>query len=355
MPRHGEPLRRLGFLTIGTFAEDDPGPGHADVLAAIELGERLGLDSAWLRHRHLQPGISSPVAVLAAATQRTTRIELGTAVTPLGWENPLRVAEDWATLDVLSGGRFHPGFSTGTPMRFDDVRAALYPDTADVEDFSHRRGERLLALLRGEPAGTRATQGVEVFSERVQPHAPGLAGRTWCGVGSTGSARWAGEQGVNLLLSSVVRAEDGVGQRPGRSPQEDHAWDFGAVQAAHVAAYRDGWGGREGRGRVSQGLVVLPTDSATPAQVERYRAYAASRQARTARPQGPGRLLFAGDLVGSSAEIAERLWEHEGFRAVDEAVFALPFTLDAPDQEQVLTDIAGSLGPALGWSPSRRA
>ncbi|MEH3078069.1 MAG: LLM class flavin-dependent oxidoreductase [Quadrisphaera sp.] len=355
MPHQGEPLRRLGFLTIGTFAEDDPGPGHEEVLRVIELGERLGFDSAWLRHRHLQPGISSPVAVLAAATQRTTRIELGTAVTPLGWENPLRVAEDWATVDVLSGGRLNPGFSTGTPMRFDDVRAALYPDTADAEDFTHRRAERLLALLRGEPAGSRGTQGVEVFSERVQPHSPGLAARTWCGVGSTGSARWAGEQGLNLLLSSVVRAEDGVGQRAGSSPEDDDAWDFGAAQAAHVEAYRAGWGDREGQagqGRISQGLVVIPTDSATPAQVQRYRDYAASRDARTARPQGPGRLLFARDLVGSSAEIAERLWDHAGFRAVDEAVFALPFTFEATDYEQILTDTAGSLGPALGWAPS---
>ncbi|TNM58371.1 LLM class flavin-dependent oxidoreductase [Streptomyces sp. NP160] len=348
MPHPGEPLRRLGFLTIGTFSEDDPGPGHEEVLRVIELGERLGFDSAWLRHRHLQPGISSPVAVLAAATQRTTRIELGTAVTPLGWENPLRVAEDWATVDVLSGGRLNPGFSTGTPMRFDDVRQALYPDTADVEDFSHRRGERLLALLRGEPAGTRAALGVEVFSDRVQPHSPGLVGRTWCGVGSTSSARWAGEQGLNLLLSSVVRAEDGVGQRPGAGPEEDHAWDFGAVQAAHVEAYRAGGGA----GRVSQGLVVIPTDSATPAQAARYREYAASRDARTARPQGPARLLFARDLVGSSAEIAERLWEHAGFRAVEEAVFALPFTFAAADYEQILIDLAASLGPALGWSPS---
>ncbi|PWJ47117.1 Flavin-dependent oxidoreductase, luciferase family (includes alkanesulfonate monooxygenase SsuD and methylene tetrahydromethanopterin reductase) [Quadrisphaera granulorum] len=352
MPHQGEPLRRLGFLTIGTFAEDDPGPGHEEVLGVIELGERLGFDSAWLRHRHLQPGISSPVAVLAAATQRTTRIELGTAVTPLGWENPLRLAEDWATVDVLSGGRLNPGFSTGTPMRFGDVRDALYPDTADVEDFTQRRGERLLALLRGEPAGTRGTQGIEVFSDRVQPHSPGLAARTWCGVGSTGSARWAGEQGLNLLLSSVVRAEDGVGQRPGSAPDDDHAWDFGVVQAAHVEAYRAAWGEREGRGRISQGLVAIPTDSATPSQVEKYRAYAASRDARTARPQGPGRLLFERDLVGSSAQIAERLWEHAGFRAVNEAVFALPFTFEAADYEQILTDLAGSLGPALGWSPS---
>src|SRR5215813_4046718 len=125
MPQPGVALEKLGFLTIGLFDGDNPGPGHQATLEMIALGERLGFNSAWVRHRHLQYGISSPVAVLAAATQRTTRIELGTAVTPLGWENPLRLAEDLATVDVLSGGRLNPGVSTGPPMHFDDVKAAL--------------------------------------------------------------------------------------------------------------------------------------------------------------------------------------------------------------------------------------
>ena len=142
MPRRTTPLRKLGFLTIGLFERDRPDLGHASTLEVIELGEQLGFDSAWLRHRHLQYGISSPVAVLAAATQRTSRIALGTAVTPLGWENPLRLAEDLATVDVLPGGRLNPGVSVGPPMHWDDVRAAMYPDTADVEDFSYERVSR---------------------------------------------------------------------------------------------------------------------------------------------------------------------------------------------------------------------
>src|SRR6202142_2932721 len=121
MPPPGVALDRLGFLTIGLFGGDNPGPGHQRTLEIIELGERLGFDSAWVRDRHLQYGISSPVAVLAAAAQRTRRIELGTAVIPLGWENPLRLAEDLATVDVLSGGRINPGVSVGPPMRYDDV------------------------------------------------------------------------------------------------------------------------------------------------------------------------------------------------------------------------------------------
>lgn len=176
MPPTPRPLRKLGFLTIGLFDEADPRRGHESTLDLITLGERLGFDSAWLRHRHLQYGISSPVAVLAAATQRTSRIQLGTAVVPLGWENPLRLAEDLATVDLLSGGRLNPGFSVGRPTHYEHVRGALYPDTGDHEDFGHRRAERLLALVRGEDASDFAgTEGIEVYSRRVQPHSPGLA------------------------------------------------------------------------------------------------------------------------------------------------------------------------------------
>ncbi|MEU0812463.1 LLM class flavin-dependent oxidoreductase [Streptomyces sp. NPDC005970] len=335
MPLTSEPLRKLGFLTIGLFDEADPRRGHESTLEIIELGERLGFDSAWVRHRHLQYGISSPVAVLAAASQRTRRIELGTAVIPLGWENPLRLAEDLATVDLLSGGRLNPGVSVGPPMRYDEVKGALYPDTADSEDFSFERVRRLLGFVRGEPAtGFSGVEGFEAFSNRVQPHSPGLGRRLWYGGGSLRSAKWAGEHGMNFLTSSVVKAEESE--------------DFAEIQLSHIRAFRahhpDG-----DRARVSQGLVVIPTDTASPEQRAKYEAYARKRTPRTASPQGPARMMFAPDLVGTSAEIAERLYAHAGFREVDEVAFALPFTFEHDDYVQILTDIATRLGPALGW------
>jgi alkanesulfonate monooxygenase SsuD/methylene tetrahydromethanopterin reductase-like flavin-dependent oxidoreductase (luciferase family) len=333
-----EPLTKLGFLTIGLFDGGDPWPGHESTLRIIELGEQLGFDSAWVRHRHLQYGISSPVALLAAATQRTTRIALGTAVTPVGWENPLRLAEDLATVDVLSGGRLNPGVSIGPPMHYDRVREALYPDTADVEDFSYERVERLLRFVRGESAtGFSGTEGIEAFSDRVQPHSPGLASRMWYGGASLRSAQWAGEHGMNFLTSSVVKAEQSE--------------DFAEIQRSHVRAFRAHHPDGE-RARVSQGLVVIPTDTATAGQRARYEQYARSRLPRTASPQGPARMLFAPDLVGTSDEIAERLHAHAGYREVEEVAFALPFTFEHEDYVQILTDMATKLGPALGWQAS---
>jgi alkanesulfonate monooxygenase SsuD/methylene tetrahydromethanopterin reductase-like flavin-dependent oxidoreductase (luciferase family) len=336
MPRPGTPLEKLGFLTIGLFEGDNPGPGHQSTLEIIELGERLGFDSAWVRHRHLQYGISSPVAVLAAASQRTSRIELGTAVIPLGWENPLRLAEDLATVDILSGGRLNPGVSVGEPMNYADVREALYPDTGDVEDFGYQRVARLLSHVAGETAATfSGTKGFEQFSDRVQPHSPGLRKRLWYGGASLASARWAGEHGMNFLTSSVVKAEE---------PPED----FAQIQKSHILAFRgkhpDG-----GQARVSQGLVVIPTDSATAEQKARYAAYVAARTPRTEAPVGPARMMFARDLLGTSAEIAQMLYAHAGFQEVTEVAFALPFTFEHEDYVQILTDMAQRLGPALGW------
>ncbi len=342
MPQPGVALEKLGFLTIGLFDGQDPGPGHRVTLETIELGERLGFDFAWLRCRHLQYGISSPVALLAAAAQRTSRIELGTAVIPLGWENPLRLAEDLATVDVLSGGRLNPGFSVGPPMNWPQVREALYPDTADAEDFSYERVSRLLRFVAGETAAPLpGSIGFEQFSSRVEPHSPGLRSRMWYGAGSLASAKWAGEHGVNLLTSSVVKAEEAAGTGPG---------DFAAVQLSQIRTFRDSHPAGAAA-RVSQGLVVIPTDSASPVQRAKYEAYVAARTPRTGAPAGPARMMFARDIIGTSEQIAEALYRHAAFREVTEVAFALPFSFEHEDYVQILTDIATRLGPALGWVP----
>jgi alkanesulfonate monooxygenase SsuD/methylene tetrahydromethanopterin reductase-like flavin-dependent oxidoreductase (luciferase family) len=139
---------------------------------------------------------------------------------------------------------------------------------------------------------------------------------------------------MNLLTSSVVKAEESE--------------DFAEVQLSHIRAFRDRHPDGE-RARVSQGLVVIPTDGATAEQRAKYEAYAAKRLPRTAAPQGPARMMFAPDLVGPSERIAEQLYAHAAFREVDEVAFALPFTFEHEDYVQILTDIATRLGPALGW------
>ncbi|HKP08292.1 MAG TPA: LLM class flavin-dependent oxidoreductase [Microbacterium sp.] len=335
------PLRSLGFLTIGLFERDAPGAGHEATLAIIERAESLGFDSAWLRNRHLQYGISSPVAVLAAASQRTSRIRLGTAVIPLGYENPFRLAEDLATVDVLTGGRLEPGFSVGPPRRLDDIAPALYPDTAEQEDFGYERLARLRRLLAGEQVSAfSGREGIEEFSERIEPHAPGLSDRLWYGAASPDSTIWAAQNGFHLLTSSVI--------------QSVHTHDFDTEQHAQIQLYREHHPD-PARARVSQGLVVIPTDSATSEQRERYVAYAHSRAARVGVPHGPRNFLFAADIVGTSEQIAETLAANRAFGDVDEVAFALPFTFEPDDYAQILEDLAGRLAPLLGWTGAANA
>jgi alkanesulfonate monooxygenase SsuD/methylene tetrahydromethanopterin reductase-like flavin-dependent oxidoreductase (luciferase family) len=333
------PLRKLGFLTIGRFDEADPGRGHEQTLSMIERAEALGFDSVWLRCRHLQPGISSPVAMMAAASQRTTRIELGTAVIPLGLENPLRLAEDLATVDLLSGGRVNPGVSVGTPMLYEHYKTKLYPETHELENFSKDRVLRLLECLRGDPVSDfEGKVGIEDYTKRVQPHSAGLASRVWYG-GGLSSAIWAGRQGINYMTSNLVTADGAT------------AGDFASIQAEQIDAFRAHHPDGE-KARVSQGLVVIPTDSATPRQIDKYRAYREQRLERTKTPQGPRGALISPDYVGSSDELAEQLYANPGFQRVDEVAFALPFTFDEEDYVQIITDMAEKLGPKLGWAPS---
>ncbi len=332
-------------MTIGLFDSSDPGPGHESVLEVIELGEQLGYDSAWVRHRHLQYGVSSPVAILAAATQRTTRIALGTAVIPLGWENALRLAEDLATVDVLSGGRLNPGVSVGEPRNFEHFRDNLYPTSADSEDFTYERVLRLLGAIEGQPVSTfHGVQGFETFSQRVEPHSPGLRKRMWYGGASQRSAQWAGLNGLNFLSSNVIQAETGEG---------DEVLPFAQIQRSQIEAFRAVHPDGE-KARASQGLVVIPTDRASLTQKAKYQAYVEARTPRTASPQGPARMMFARDVIGSSEQIAETLYADAGFREVREVVFALPFSFDHEDYVQIITDIAERLGPALGWEPKSR-
>jgi hypothetical protein len=139
---------------------------------------------------------------------------------------------------------------------------------------------------------------------------------------------------MNFLTSNVVKAEEST--------------DFAEIQRSHVDTFRAANPG----GRVSQGLVVIPTDSATDAQRAKYAAYVEERTPRTATQHGPARLVFARDLLGTSEEIAEALFAHAGFQQVTEVVFALPVSFEREDYVQILTDVATRLGPALGWSPA---
>jgi len=336
-------LRHLAFLTPGSYLPEQPRAGLDATLALIAFAEQLGYDGAWVRHRHLEPGISSAAVFLAAASQHTTRIELGSAVIQLGYETPFRLAEDLSLLDALAGGRLQVGVSTGAPPHGELVGPLLYDSDPARIDFSHGRVARLLEALRGEPLGAADAEvgnAAKRYRPRLQPHAPGLVDRVWYGAGSLQSARSAGEQGLHLLLGNVNRAE--------------LSDDFFGAQLQHLQAYRAALPVGSAR-RVAVGRVLVPTEGVDAATRQRIEAFSAQRHARTLAPQGPRRTMFAPDVVGSTAQIIARLQADPLLQQVDELRVELPYELPEQDYRRILSTVIEDIAPALGWRAPAQA
>lgn len=347
MSDDSRPLRHLGFIHLAPFTAEDPAQGLNDAVELFQYAEELGLDSGWLRTRHLQYGVSSPSVLFGAISQRTSRIGLGNAVIPVGNENPFRLAEDLGTIDVLSGGRALPGLSVhapGTgPGPLDDAANDIVFDRGwREEDYGYGRIELLRRLLDGEAVReVQAYNGIggDFDSARVEPHSPGLAQRLWYGGGSLRSAEWAGQAGLNWLVSNISSAEEG-------------RTDFAEAQRAQIdrfrAAHPDG-----DAARATVARVIVPTDGASDAQVQKYRAYADARTPRTTKVHGKNTII-ACDVVGSLDEITAYIRGDLAFQAADDYLFELPFEFELADWKQILEQLATRIGPALGWKPATR-
>ncbi|WP_181274324.1 LLM class flavin-dependent oxidoreductase [Brevibacterium oceani] len=329
----------LGFIHLVPFDRDDPARGLAEGIELFRFAEELGLDSGWVRTRHMQYGLPSPAVYFAALAQHTERIGLGSAVIPVGQENPYRLAEDLAVADVLSKGRVLPGLSVHPPAFTEEVNDIVHGEGWRGEDYSYARIERLHDLLAGASVREKPEYkgfGGDIDSERVEPHAPGLSDRLWYGGGSLRSAAWAGEAGLNWLMSNITSAEDDIE-------------DFSLNQVNQIETYREALGGESGR--VSLARVIVPTDEASPAQAAKYRKYAEERTPRTTQVHGKNTII-APDLLGSTEEIVDYLLSNPAFQASDDYLFELPFEFELEDWKHILHQLATEIGPKLGWTPA---
>lgn len=343
MTSHSISISHIGFLTPGNYPDSDPAGGLEASLKLFEVAEALGYDSGWVRQRHLEHGVSSAPVFLAAASQRTRRIQLGSAVIQLGYESPFRLAEDLSMADALSSGRLNVGVSAGPPLHAELVAPLVFDGDWQTFDFSYARVERLLANLACNPIGEDETFVMSPGNRqraRLQPYAVGLKDRVWYGGGSLRSSEWAGKTGLNLMVGSLTSG--------------DVSDDFFDAQAKQLAAYRKSLPAGLTR-RVAAGRVIVPTDSADRKTRDKYKAYAASRLERTLSPQGPRRTLFSRDLAGSSEEILERLFADTVLPDVHELRLELPYEFALEEYVQIITDFAEKIAPQLGWRPAGEA
>lgn len=333
-------IEHIAFLTPGNYPDDDPAVGYERSLDLFVAGEALGYDSAWVRQRHLERAVSSAATFLAAASQRTRRIGLGAAVIQMGYENPFRLAEDLATVDVLSHGRLHVGLSAGAPQHGALLGERLFDVEPERVDFSHERVARLRRNLSGEWLGDNDTfveSAAGRVRPRVTPYAAGLTERLWYGGGSLRSAGWAGRNGFNLLIGNITTGED--------------TDDYRVAQLRQIERFHEVWRAAQPP-RIALGRVIVPTDSADAATRELYQTFAAGRHERTLAPRGERRTVFVPDLVGSSDEILERLRLDPVLREVQELRLELPYDLPFGNYRQILGDFITRIAPELGWRPA---
>jgi alkanesulfonate monooxygenase SsuD/methylene tetrahydromethanopterin reductase-like flavin-dependent oxidoreductase (luciferase family) len=328
--------KKIGFLTFGAW---HPGGGlthtGGDALRqTVELAvaaEEIGIDGAFVRVHHFARQLSSPFPLLAAIGVRTSRIEIGTGVIDMRYENPLYMAEEAAAADLLAGGRLQLGISRGSPEpAWRGAEAFGYS-----LDDSREKAELFRSAISGDgvvPADAGGGPGEARLA--VHPQSPGLDERIWWGSGTRSSAVWVGEQGMNLMSSTLLL--------------EDTQVPFDELQAEQIALYRDAWtkAGHTREPRVSVSRSVLPVTS----ELDR-RLFG-----RDANEDQVGWLdgaisRFGRTYSGEPDRIAEELAQDAAVQAADTLLLTVPSQLGVEYNTRMLDTIARHIAPAVGWEP----
>ena len=348
------PTTRLGFNTRVSFNDTDgPAAGLRDGIRLFQEAEAIGLQSGWAYQRHFDHYLSSPLPFFAAVGQVTERITIGSAVIPMRYQDPILLAEAACVTDLLIGERLELALATGDNAAFDAVFGA---SEADARTEAQRRQQRFLTAVAGEVLhvvdgpGQGAPEGTEL---RVTPRSPTLRSRIRQGSASLGSALQAAELGIGLITGTVLHGH----------PDDE---SFGDYQARVIEAYRDRW--RELWDTEPPSVAVAA--SILPGTTEELRAtYAAYDLER--RTQGIGASRPAGALSpvgqttgplgnqicpvyhGTPDEVIAGVLANPGLATADEIVLFLPPAFELAQNVRLLTDLATTVAPALGWTPGR--
>jgi alkanesulfonate monooxygenase SsuD/methylene tetrahydromethanopterin reductase-like flavin-dependent oxidoreductase (luciferase family) len=339
-------MKKIGFLSFGHWT---PSPqsqtrSAADtLLQSIDLAvaaEELGADGAYFRVHHFARQLASPFPLLAAVGAKTSRIEIGTAVIDMRYENPLYMVEDAGAADLIAGGRLQLGISRGSPEQvIDGWRYFGYqpPEGQSDADMGRRHGEVFLDLLRGQ--GFAKPNPRPMFPNppgllRLEPHSDGLRERIWWGAATNATAVWAAELGMNLQSSTLKFDETGE--------------PFHVQQAAQIRAYRAAWKeaghARAPRVSVSRSIFALVDD--------RDRAYfgrGGDEQDHVGFIEENTRAIFGRSYAAEPDVLVEQLRKDEAIAEADTLLLTVPNQLGVAYNAHVLEAILTHVAPALGW------
>jgi alkanesulfonate monooxygenase SsuD/methylene tetrahydromethanopterin reductase-like flavin-dependent oxidoreductase (luciferase family) len=339
-------MKKIGFLSFGHWSDSYGSSARTaadSLLQSIDLAiaaEELGADGAYFRVHHFARQLSSPFPLLAAIGARTRKIEIGTAVIDMRYENPMYMAEDAGAADIIAGGRLQLGISRGSPEQvIDGWRYFGYAPAAGstAADMARRHAEVLLDLLKGQ--GFAKPNPRPMFPNppgllRLEPHSEGLRDRIWWGSSSNATARWAAKLGMNLQSSTLKDDETGE--------------PLHVQQRKQIDAYREAWKEaghqREPRVSVSRSIFALVDD--------RDRAYFASDardQDQIGHIDANTRAIFGRSYAAEPEVLVKQLAADEAIAAADTLLLTVPSTLGVDYNAHVIESILKYVAPALGW------
>ncbi|KTS28422.1 LLM class flavin-dependent oxidoreductase [Pantoea sp. BS_4] len=339
-------MKKIGFLSFGHWT---PSPQSATrsaqdvLLQSIDLAvaaEELGADGAYFRVHHFARQLSSPFPLLAAVGARTKKIEIGTGVIDMRYENPLYMVEDASAADLISNGRLQLGLSRGSPEQvIDGWRYFGYvPQEGETDaDMGRRHTEVFLDALRGE--GFAKPNPQPMFPNppgllRLEPLSEGLRERIWWGSGSNATAVWAAKMGMNLQSSTLKDDETGE--------------PFHIQQAKQIRAYRDAWKAaghqREPRVSVSRSIFALVND-----MDRAYFGRSGQDQDSVGFLDEKTRAIFGRSYAAEPEKLIKLLAEDQAIAEADTLLLTVPNQLGVEYNAHVIEAILKYVAPELGW------
>jgi alkanesulfonate monooxygenase SsuD/methylene tetrahydromethanopterin reductase-like flavin-dependent oxidoreductase (luciferase family) len=339
-------MKKIGFLSFGHWTPDrhSQTQSAADaLLQSIDLAveaERLGMDGAYFRVHHFARQLASPFPLLAAVGARTRKIEIGTAVIDMRYENPHYMVEDSGAADLIAGGRLQLGISRGSPEQVIDGWRYFGYSPVEGEsdaDIGRRHAKEFLELLRGK--GFAQPNPRPMFSNppgllRIEPYSEGLRDRIWWGAASNATAVWAAKLGMNLQSSTLKFDETGE--------------PFHIQQAKQIRVFREAWKeaghARTPRVSVSRSIFALIND-----RDRMYFAREGQDKDHVGFIDGPNQAIFGRTYAAEPSVLIEQLKKDEAIAEADMLLLTVPNQLGVPYNVHVMDAILTTVAPALGW------